>query len=272
MQKKIHYPILRNPFYVLSSYFVLLLPEFINSCNHKKVVSSFWNVIPICSKEFVFSRFLGNSIKSILLLIVCFEVFKIVGKYFNLKGLPDNLRQWVHFESKLLIAALLSFFGYIIIAFLFAWGTDTLKDLSIFSILYRVIIITYLGIHGMLLLSFLIHKKDPLNQSIEVKNSIGETSFSVNEAIWFEKKDRNYFANSKDGAFKVEYNLSQLEEKLSKKHFFRINRAVIINITKVEEIFRWENEKYIVKLKNNQEFVGTRKRIVELKKLIAELN
>ncbi|SEB38206.1 DNA-binding response regulator, LytR/AlgR family [Tenacibaculum sp. MAR_2009_124] len=272
MQKKIQYHFLRSPFYVLSSYFVLLLPEFINSCNHKTVISSFWNVIPLCSKEFVFTRFLGNSIKSILLLIICFEVFRILGKYFNLKSLPTGLGQWLQFESKLLIVTLLSFLGYMLIAYFFAWGSDTMNDLSIVSVLYRIIIVTYLGIHGVLLLSYLVYKKNPLNQKIEVKSSIGEKSFSVNEMIWFEKKGRNYFANSKDAAIQVEFNLSELEEMLSKKHFFRINRAVIINITEVEEITRWENEKYIVKLANNQKFVGTRKRIVELKKLITELN
>lgn len=271
MQKKIHYSILRNPFYVLSSYFILLLPEFINSCNHKRIISSFWNIIPICSREFVFTRFLGNSIKSILLLIICFEFFKIIGKYFNLKSLPNNLREWVYIESKVLLATLFSFLGYIIITYIFAWGTETTNEIRVFLILVRVIVIMNLGIHGMLFLSYLIHKRNPLNQSIMVKSSIGGLSFSVHEVIWFEKKERSYFAHSKDGAFKVEYNLSELEEKLSEKYFFRINRSVIINITEVKEIFRWENEKYIVKLKNNQEFVGTRKRIVELKKRIADL-
>lgn len=271
MQKKIHYPILRNPLYVLCCYFLLLLPEFINSCNHKNVVSSFWNVLPICSREFVFTRFLGNSIKSILLLIICFEVFKIVGNHFKLKSLPSNLREWLRFQSKLLLATLLSFFGYTILSYIFAWGIGALNEFSFFVIVYQIVIITYLGIHGMLLLSLLIHKKDPLNQSITVKNSIEGTSFYVNEVLWFEKINRNYFANSKEGSFKVTYNLSVLEEKLSKKYFFRINRAVIINIIQVAEIFRWENEKYIIKLKNNQEFVGTRKRVVELKKRIAAL-
>ena len=42
------------------------------------------------ASAFVFTRFLGNSIKSILLLIICFEVFKIVGSYFKLKCLPSD--------------------------------------------------------------------------------------------------------------------------------------------------------------------------------------
>ena len=60
-----------------------------------------------------------------------------------------------------------------------------------------------------------------------------------------------------------------LEKKLSKKHFSRANRSVIVNNAEIKSYSHWENEKYILLLKTGKEIVVTRKRIVALKKVLS---
>ncbi|WP_028889008.1 LytTR family DNA-binding domain-containing protein [Tenacibaculum ovolyticum] len=271
MQKEIQYSILRNPLYVLGCYSILLLPSFINSCSSKTVVSSFWNNIPSCSKEFVFVKFLGNSIWSIVLLIVVFESFKIACKYLKISSFPVKIKEWLKFESKLITSSLVAFFCYLFLAYLFSIFNKSIEDIDVLNIFYKAMLVAFVGIHGVLLISYFKYKKNPLNQKIAVKSSIGNIPILVNEIIWFEKVDRNYFVNSKDAVFKIDYNLAELDQMLSEKYFFRINRAVIVNIAMVKNITRWENEKYIVELTNKKDFVVTRKRVVELRGLIENL-
>jgi hypothetical protein len=271
MQKEIQYSILRNPLYILACYSILLLPEFINSCSHKTVVTSFWNNIPLCSKEFVFTKFLGNSIWSILLLVFVFESFKIASKYFTINSFPTKTKEWLQFESKLILSSIIAFFSYLLIAYIFAWFNKSSEEIDAFNVFYKAMIVAFIGIHGIIFLSHLKHTKNPLTQKISVKSPVGDVPISMNEIVWFEKVDRNYFVNSKNAEFKIDYNLSELDKMLCKEHFFRINRAVIVKISEVKNITRWENEKYIVELTNKKEFVVTRKRIVELRVLIENL-
>lgn len=271
MQKEIHYSILRNPLYILCCYSLLLLPEFINSCNHKTVVTSFWNNIPLCSKEFVFTKFLGNSIWSILLLVFVFESFKIASRYFKLTSFPIKLKEWLQFESKLIISSVLAFLSYLIIAYIFSLFNKTIKEIDVLEVFYKAMVVAFIGIHGILFISHFKYIKNPLSQRIGVKGPFGEIPITINEIVWFEKIDRYYYVNSANTSYKIDYNLSDLESMLDKAYFLRINRAVIINITAVKNFSRWENEKYIVSLINGKEFVVTRKRIVALKVLIKNL-
>jgi len=271
MQKIIHYSILRNPLYILGCYFILLLPEFVNSCSHRTVVTSFWNNIPLCSKEFVFAKFLGNSIWSILLLVFVFESFKITSRYFEIVSFPKKIKEWLQFESKLMASSVIAFICYLIVAYLFSWFNKSSEEINVLIIFYKAMVVACIGIHGVIFLSHLKFKKNPLTQKIDVKGPLGEMPITVNEIVYFEKIERYYYVNSMDQSYKINYNLSDLEKMLSNTHFFRINRAVIVNVAAVESYSRWENEKYIVILKNKKELVVTRKRIVALKSLLANL-
>ena len=271
MQKKIQYSILRNPLYILGCYSILLLPEFINSCSHKTVVTSFWNNIPLCSKEFMFTKFLENSIWSILLLVFVFESFKIASRYFKITSFPTKITEWILFESKLILSSIIAFLSYLLISYIFAWFNKSIEEINAFSVFYKAMVVAFVGIHGIIFFSHLKFIKNPLTQKINVEGTLGEIPITVNEIVYFEKIERYYYVNSADVSYKINYNLSDIEKMLDKAHFFRINRAVIVNVAAVESYSRWENEKYIVTLINKKELVVTRKRIVELKVLIDNL-
>ncbi|PKV49699.1 LytTr DNA-binding domain-containing protein [Aquimarina sp. MAR_2010_214] len=271
MQKKIQHSILRNPIYILGCYSILLLPEFINSCSHKAIVTSFWNNIPLCSKEFVFAQFLGNSIWSILLLVFVFESFKIASRYFKITSFPTKIKEWLLFELKLVLSSVIAFLSYLLIAYIFAWFNKSIEEIDPFSIFYKAMVVAFVGVHGIIFLSHLKFVKNPLIQKIDVEGPLGKMPITVNEIVYFEKIERYYYVNSADVSYKINYNLSDIEKMLDKAHFFRINRTVIVNVEAVESYSRWENEKYIVTLINKKELVATRKRIVELKDLIKNL-
>lgn len=130
--------------------------------------------------------------------------------------------------------------------------------------------------YGGLLLNLLYHyKKQPNTPAkepeeppshLEVKGPHGITLLASNEINWIERKDRKYHVHSTKGAFLTDIPLAQLESQLPPSRFMRINRAAIVNIDLIEGYSFWENEKYVVRLKNGKEFVVSRQRIKALKK------
>ena len=61
--------------------------------------------------------------------------------------------------------------------------------------------------------------------------------------------------------------MTELEESLPRGRFFRINRAVIINMDAMNNYSFWENHKYIIRMKDEQktEFTISRNRLREMK-------
>lgn len=259
----------RNPLFILGCYVLLLLPEFVNVCNDSEVFLSFWNNIPICSKEFVFTTFFVNSIWSLILLVFVFETYKIICCHLKINEFPVGKIEWLRFQSNLMIVAGLSFSIYLLFTYLFKRNDNSLEEVKVLSMFYKTVFVTYFGINGLLLLSFIKHIRHPLSQKIEVKSFLGKIPIALNDIVFFEKVGRNYFANSMEENFRIETNLSKLEKSLSMKHFARINRSVIVNISDIKSYSHWENEKYILLLKTGKEFVVTRERLVELKKVLS---
>ncbi|WP_103070398.1 LytTR family DNA-binding domain-containing protein [Aquimarina sediminis] len=269
MQRKIHFQFLRNPIYILGCYVLLLLPEFVNLCSHNNVISPFWGNIPVCSKEFVFTTFLENSIWSMMLLIFVFEIYRGSSAILRIDKLPVGRKEYIRFQANLLLVAGVSCVAYILLTYFFAWHKNSLDEVNVWTIIYRTIFVTYLGINGVLLLSFMSYRRDPLSKELEVKGPLGKIPLTLKEITFFEKIGRNYVVNSNEKEFKIELNLTTLENLLCKKHFARINRSVIVNISAIKSYSYWENEKYILSLNTGKEFVVTRKRIVELKRVLS---
>jgi len=206
-----------------------------------------------------------------LLLVFVFESFKMASRYFEITSFPKKIKEWWQFESKLIASSVVAFIGYLLVAYLFSFFNKSSEEIDVLTIFYKAMIVAFIGIHGVVFLSHIKFVKNPLTQKIDVKGPLGEMPITVNEIVYFEKKERYYYVNSADQSYKINYNLSDLDKMLSNTHFFRINRSVIVNVAAVESYARWENEKYIVILLNKKELVVTRKRIVELKKLIENL-
>lgn len=95
----------------------------------------------------------------------------------------------------------------------------------------------------------------------------GEVPVNMGSVMWFEKEDRKYFAHTLKGKLRTRETLSELESSVDPSKFVRINRAVLVNIDFIQNYSFWENEKYILRLrdKNQTEFVMSRDRLNKIK-------
>lgn len=107
-------------------------------------------------------------------------------------------------------------------------------------------------------------------KAIEAWDDQGETIVSLQDIIYFEVESKNYFAYTKGRTYNIRKNLSELENELNPQHFFRVNRAVILNLSFLKNYAFWENDKYIVRLNDSKtEFVMQRSRVKDLKERLA---
>lgn len=104
-----------------------------------------------------------------------------------------------------------------------------------------------------------------------VKTNEGETIVNTEKIVSIVKEGNNYIIYTDNDRFKIVKNLSELE-KILDKYFVRINRSAIINLEYYKDFSFWENEKYIFRMKNGQEFNITRLRLKKIKKLISDYN
>lgn len=94
-----------------------------------------------------------------------------------------------------------------------------------------------------------------------------EKPINLKEVYWFEVKERQYFATTKEAAYRVQKKINELEEVLNPNDFLRINRSVIININQVDKFSPYFNGKYVLKMKGfeDQEFIVPKARVKSLK-------
>lgn len=95
----------------------------------------------------------------------------------------------------------------------------------------------------------------------------GEVPVNMGSVMWFEKEDRKYFAHTLKGKLRTRETLSELESSVDPSKFVRVNRAVLVNIDFIQNYSFWENEKYILRMrdKNQTEFVMSRDRLNKIK-------
>lgn len=106
---------------------------------------------------------------------------------------------------------------------------------------------------------------------LKVRTKTGEKLIGSRDIVAIHKKDKTYNVYTNDDSFVVLKNLSQIEKELD-SDFVRINRATIVNLKFYKEYSFWENEKYIFRMINGQEFNITRTRLNEVKQLIRLYN
>lgn len=99
------------------------------------------------------------------------------------------------------------------------------------------------------------------------KDDWGEVPVNTGSIMWVAKEDRKYYAYTVKGKFRTKETLSELESSLDPSKFVRVNRAVLVNIDYIQNYSFWENEKYILRLKDKDqtEFVMSRERLNKIK-------
>jgi len=103
-------------------------------------------------------------------------------------------------------------------------------------------------------------------KTVEARDDEGETLLAVREVLWFEVEEKSYRAFTLGKTYNIRKTLSELEAELDPTQFFRVNRAVIINLAFLKNYSFWENDKYILRLTDDKtEFVMQRLRLKELR-------
>ncbi len=110
-------------------------------------------------------------------------------------------------------------------------------------------------------------KKDRLWATDE----FGELFLEVDKILWIERVERKTIAVTSEDKYRLKENISQLEQKLDESQFIRINRGALINLSYLLNYSFWENDKYVVRIKDSdKEFIMSRKRLQQIKHLLLE--
>ncbi len=102
---------------------------------------------------------------------------------------------------------------------------------------------------------------------LTVFDDFGELLLEVSKIKWIEREDRKTFATTNSTErYRIKATISELEKKLDPDKFVQINRSVIINLNELLNYSFWENDKYIVRMKDSdKEFVMSRMRLKKIK-------
>ena len=104
-------------------------------------------------------------------------------------------------------------------------------------------------------------------KTLEARDDEGETLLAVGDVLWFEVEGKSYQAFTAGKTYNIRKTLSELETELDPAQFFRVNRAVIINLAHLKNYSFWENDKYILRLSDDKTtFVMQRMRLKELRR------
>ena len=100
------------------------------------------------------------------------------------------------------------------------------------------------------------------------KENGDKTPVSISKVLYFEAVDRNVFAYTSSDFYKVRYTLYDLEEYLTKRHFVRISKSVIVSLKAVKSISPEEGRKLRLKLRNGEWVIVSRGYVNDFKQSI----
>lgn len=103
-------------------------------------------------------------------------------------------------------------------------------------------------------------------RALEASDEQGDTLLPVAEIWWFEVEGKNYTAFTQGKTYSIRKNLSELESVLDPEQYYRVNRAVIVNLAFLKNYSFWEHDKYILRMKDDKTtFVMQRARLKNLR-------
>lgn len=119
-------------------------------------------------------------------------------------------------------------------------------------------------------------KKGTINQNIEEithKISLWKGDklvvIDIDDIYYCEANERQTFIYTEKETFILKEGISEVENIINDKTFFRTHRSYIVNLTKVKEIIPWFNNTYILKLKDSAyEVTVSRSKIKEFRLLM----
>ena len=88
------------------------------------------------------------------------------------------------------------------------------------------------------------------------------------EVLYFESVDDKVFAYTKDSVYETKSKLYQLEEELPASSFFRANKAVIVNLDKIDSLTPVFGGRFEAVLENGYKVMISRNYLNTLKELL----
>ena len=88
------------------------------------------------------------------------------------------------------------------------------------------------------------------------------------EVLYFESVDDTVFAYTKDSVYETKQKLYQLEEELPSSVFFRANKAVIVNLDKIDSLTPIFGGRFEALLQNGYKVVVSRNYLNTLKEML----
>ena len=238
------------------------------------------------------------------ILIECISVaiiFTLIRQYANrlkLFQVQLTIRDLIWYEIKFLPLLLISFFIFapftLTVRYLFHYlpnlSTQIYFEEYFYSpslymnYLFPVLIIGYSIINVNLIrlynkqLSLTAKKLNKVQQEnssfkarLKAFDESGELLLEVEEIRWIERKDRKTYAYTTNDEYRLKESISELTQKLNPDQFIQINRSTIINLQALLNYSFWENDKYIVRLKDSdKEFVMSRMRLKKIKEQLLD--
>lgn len=88
------------------------------------------------------------------------------------------------------------------------------------------------------------------------------------EILYFESVDDKVFGYTKDDVYESHLKLYMLEEELPHDDFFRANKAVIVNLNKIQSLSPAFGGRFEAVLKNGYKVIISRNYVADLKKIL----
>lgn len=224
--------------------------------------------------------------------ITCFIIFQSIKAYayfFSFDNTYKNVKSTLFYLLKFLPLFLIVYFLFAPITlsvrylyhYIIGYPSDNyfneyffLNKVLYFTYLVPVIIMGYTG----LLFNFKWRyvEQKPIDNDIPrlllVKDEIGEISVPVKNILWISRDGRKYKVKTGNHTYFTNKTLNELEDILKPDNFFRINRSSLVPFDNIRNYSFWENDKYILRTKDDNEFIISRERIKVLKTFIKSIS
>ena len=262
---RFRYGLLRNPLFIAGFLLLSVVPEVAAYCN------SLWSAeaLASCGQEAIRATYLQSSFLSFSVVLVAFESQRFYFQSQNLLTVPASLRQWAKAHTGLLLVSGVAFVVYVGVSAGVQWvAGDALEVMDLLhpGRILRVMGIVFLSFYALTWYSKRKSKQDPLKQVLHTDK---EQPLLLEEIRYFTKEDRKYWVCTREGnRIPLSVTLQQFEDMAPAEYFARINRSTVVRLQDVASYNYWEHEKYILKLHSGEEFVITRKRLNQVKKLL----
>ncbi|MEP0985326.1 LytTR family DNA-binding domain-containing protein [Ekhidna sp.] len=226
-----------------------------------------------------------------------FFLLRIYAKFFTLYQIKLSLKEILLYELKFLPVLLLAFFVFapVTLTVRFLYHTLPSPDWSEYfegyfysTQLYVVYLFPSLLFgYGILNVNLIAQYNEQLGKTksslIKEKNrktknrlwasdEFGELFLDTVKIRWIERENRKTIAFTLTDKYRLKENITQLEAKLDPEVFIRINRSAIVNLEYVLNYSFWENDKYILRMRDSdKEFVMSRDRLNKIKNQLLNL-